>query len=123
MVACINFLLKDFLGTFYPTLPCFCKHEKNRFVYGAMAQWLGHWIPNPGFLASRFTQTFILLRLIRLIPGIPGNLVVKNKLSPQSSLAALRQLNPLQRGHKFFLKVLVIVELFISLAPFYSIFE
>ena len=37
-----------------------------------------HWV------APRLTQPFILLRLIKWVPGTSGNLVVKSKLSPRS---------------------------------------
>ena len=37
-----------------------------------------HW------LAPRSTQPFILVRSVKLLPEISGNLVVKSKLPPQS---------------------------------------
>ena len=47
-----------------------------------MAQWLRHWIHNPGVfrLKPRSTQPFILLRSIKWVPGISENLVIKSKL-------------------------------------------
>ena len=33
VVAFITFLIKAFLGTFSPMLPCFCKHKRFRFGY------------------------------------------------------------------------------------------
>ena len=55
---------------------------------------------------SRSTQPFILLRLLKWVPGISGNLVVKSKLSPRSGSISLRQLKPIhnQGARKFFLK-------------------
>ena len=41
------------------------------------------------------TQPFILLRSIKQVPGTPGDLMVKNKLSPGSGCAALRRKNVL----------------------------
>ena len=45
-------------------------------------------------MTPRSTQPSTLLQLIKWVPGISGNLVVKNKLPPHSGPAALRQLNP-----------------------------
>ena len=47
-----------------------------------------HWV------APRLTQPFIFLRLIKLVPGISGNLVVKSKLPPRSGLS-LEAVEPL----------------------------
>ena len=41
--------------------------------------------------------TFILLRLVKWVPGTPGDWVVKSKLSPCSGTVGLRQLNPIQK--------------------------
>ena len=46
-------------------------------------------------VAPRSIQPFILLRSIKWVPGIFGNLVVKSKLPTQSGPVALRQLNPI----------------------------
>ena len=68
---------------------------------------LKHWIPNPGVPCSRplggskLTQLFILPRLIKWVPGISGNLVVKGKLPPPngSSLEAVEP-HPQKRALK-----------------------
>ena len=49
-------------------------------IYGEMAWWLMRWISNQ----PMSTQSFIFLRLIKLVPGIFGNLMVKSKLPTQS---------------------------------------
>ena len=61
-----------------------------------MAYWLGRWIPNPGVPSSKpmggskvepaFHPSEVDL------PGLPGDLVAKSKLSPRSGSVALRQL-------------------------------
>ena len=67
-------------------------------IYGEMAKWLMHWIPNQGIQkplgGSRSTQSFIFLRLIKLVPGISGNLVIKSKLLPRSD-PSLEAVEPL----------------------------
>ena len=45
-------------------------------IHGSHVQ--EHWV------APRLTQPFILPRLIKLVLGISGNLVVKSKLPPRS---------------------------------------
>ena len=51
--------------------------------------------------APMSTRPFILLRSIKRVPGISGNLVVKHKLPPQSGSShhalALRQLNHIHK--------------------------
>ena len=55
-----------------------------------MAYWLRCWIPNPGvrvqnhWTAPRLTQPFILLRLVKWVPAISGDLVITSKLPPRS---------------------------------------
>ena len=78
-------------------------------TYGAMALWLGRWIPNPGVPGSKpsggskFNSPFIIPRSIKWVPGTPGDLVVKSKLSPHSGSVALRQLNTIhKKGPKAF---------------------
>ena len=66
-----------------------------------MASWLKHWISNPiriqesgvqnHWLVPRSTQPFIHPWLIKWIPGISRNLVVK------SSSVALRQFIPIHK--------------------------
>ena len=56
-----------------------------------------HWV------APRLTQSFILLRLIKSIPEISGNLLVKKCLLEVALV--LRQLNPIRKkDHNVFLK-------------------
>ena len=43
------------------------------------------------------TQPFILPTSINSVPGAPGNLVAKIKLSPGNDFVAMRQLNPIHR--------------------------
>ena len=50
-----------------------------------------HWV------IQSLTQSFILLRSVKWVPGIPGNLLVKSKLHPCSGPVALRQLNPIHK--------------------------
>ena len=47
-----------------------------------------HWV------TRRSTQPFIILKSIKLVPGISGNLVVKSKLPPRSS-PSLEAVEPL----------------------------
>ena len=49
------------------------------------------------FVAPWDTQPFILSRLIKRVPGIFGDLVVKYTLSPVSYFVALRQTNPIHK--------------------------
>ena len=82
----------------------------------SIAYWLRRWILNPGshvqnhWVAPRLTQSFILLRSIKWVPGISGNLVVKSKLPPRSgsSFEAVEP-HPSKRAIKFF-KVLFLLE-------------
>ena len=68
--------------------------------HGAMAWWLKRWTPDPGvhvqnhWVTPRSTQPFIILKSIKLVPGISGNLVVKSKLPPRSS-PSLEAVEPL----------------------------
>ena len=56
-------------------------------------------------VAPRLTQLFILLGVIRWVPGTPGNLVIESKLSLRSSSEALKGLKTIQSGAiKLFLK-------------------
>ena len=65
-------------------------HCINARVLGAMAKWLRCWIPNPVVPSpkplggSKVDSAFILLKSIKWVPEISGDLVVKNKLPPQS---------------------------------------
>ena len=75
----------------------------NHILHKAMLKFLGdrfsiqeshvqnHWV------APRSTQPFILLRLIKWVPGNSGEVVVKNKLPHQSGSLALKQLNPIHK--------------------------
>ena len=62
----------------------------------------GAWFLNQGsyvrnhWVTSRSTQSFILLRLIKWVPGTSGNLVVQSKLPLEVALA-LSQLNPIRK--------------------------
>ena len=60
--------------------------------------------------APKLTQPFILLRLIKLLPGTLGDQVIKSKASPHSGSVALKQLNPTLKKWlivlKFFVKLL-----------------
>ena len=47
--------------------------------------------------SSQLFQPFIQLKLIKWVPGTPGNWVAKSKLSPHSGYVALRQLNPIHK--------------------------
>ena len=50
---------------------------------------------------SRLFQPFVPLKLIKRIPGTPGDWMVKGKLSPRSGFVVLRQLTPsIKRSHK-----------------------
>ena len=69
--------------------------------------WSRHWIPNPEVPClkplggSKLTQSFILLRSIKWVPGISGNLKVKTAFSkwfqPWGSW-----IPSIKRGHKVF---------------------
>ena len=62
-----------------------------------------HWVPNLEFLDSRTTQPFNLPWLIKWVIGIPGDSVVRSKLSPHSGSPALRYLNSIIKwDHKVF---------------------
>ena len=50
-----------------------------------------HW------MAPRLTQLFILSRLMKLVPGTTGDLVLKSELSLRRGSLALRQLNPIHK--------------------------
>ena len=69
----------------------------------AMAYWLKCWIPNKGILVSeplsgsKFYSAFILLRLMKWVPGTPGDLNEKSEQSPCSGSVSLRQLNPIHK--------------------------
>ena len=76
-------------------------------------QWLGGKdtelpIQEPRFqnysVAPSSTEPFILPRKIIWVPGTPGDLMLKRKLSPRSDYAAVRQLSPIHkiRFIKFF---------------------
>ena len=66
-----------------------------------MAWWLGHLISNPEVLilkplgGSNVDSAFYPFEF--LVPGIPGDFVVKSILSPRSGSIALRQLNPFHK--------------------------
>ena len=66
-----------------------------------MAWWLGHLISNPEVLSlkpldgSNVDSAFYSFEF--LVPGIPGDFVVKSILSPRSGSIALRQLNPIHK--------------------------
>ena len=75
---CLGFFMKQWpsgQGTLFP-------------IQGSFVQ--NHWV------ALRLTQSFILQRLIKWVPGISGNLVVKSKLLLEVTLT-LRQLNPIHK--------------------------
>ena len=56
-------------------------------------------------VAPRLTQPFILLGVIRWVPGTLVNLVIERKLSTRSGSEALRELKTIQSGAiKIFLK-------------------
>ena len=76
------FYISSYIGRCHWAIP-----EKNK--QGGLEQWPSGW--GTGFPiqashvrnhweAPRLTQPFILLRSIKLVPGISGNLVVKSKL-------------------------------------------
>ena len=66
------------------------------------------WIPNSPVLSpkplvySKLDSTFRRSEVIKWVTGTSGNLVVKSKLSPLSSSAALRLLNSIKKCHKGF---------------------
>ena len=66
-----------------------------------MAWWLGHLISNPEVLilkplsGSNVDSAFYPFEF--LVPGIPGDFVVKSILSSRSGSIALRQLNPFHK--------------------------
>ena len=79
--------------------------------HGAMIWWLEHRTPiqeiqvQKNHVAPSLTQPFILLGVIRWVPGTPGNLVIESKLSTRSGSEALRALKTIQSGAiKFFWK-------------------
>ena len=50
---------------------------------------------------STLFQLVILLKLIKWVPGTPGDWVVKRELSSQSVSVALRQLNPIHKKEPY----------------------
>ena len=46
------------------------------------------------WVVSRSTQRFILPSSIKLVPGTPGDFVVKSKLSPRSGSVNLENVEP-----------------------------
>ena len=66
-----------------------------------MAWWLGHLISNPEVLSlkplggSNVDSAFYPFEF--LVPGIPGDFVVKSILSSRSGSMALRQFNPIHK--------------------------
>ena len=72
-----------------------------------MSYWLSHWIPNPGVPSSKplgHSKVDLAFHPSKWIPGPPGDLLVKTKLSPHSGFIALRQLNLI---HEKSLKIFV----------------
>ena len=84
---------------FFQNYVNFCKKSESYrksnhvFVFFLMEQWpigQGAGFPIQGFhvqnhwVAPRLTQPFILLRSVKWVPEISGNLVVKSKLPPRS---------------------------------------
>ena len=66
-------------------------------IHVTMAQWAGRQIPNPTFNTTGWLQRQLSLSSFRgqsLVPGTPGNLVLKSKMSHRGGCVALRQLNP-----------------------------
>ena len=61
-----------------------------------------HWV------APRLTQPFILLRRIKWVPGISGNIVVKSKLAPWSGSTRheVTEPHPWKRVINFFIVIL-----------------
>ena len=77
--------------------------------HGAMTYWLGHRTPiqeiqvEKNHVAQLLTQPFILLGVIRWVPGTLGSLMIESKLSTRGSSEALRELKTIQSGAiKFF---------------------
>ena len=65
-------------------------------------------------LAPRSTQFFILPRSIKSVPGSPGDLMVKSRLS-RSCSAALRQLRPIHKEEPWsFVKYVMLHPYFLS---------
>ena len=57
-------------------------------------------------MAPRSTQPFFLLRTIKWVPGIPWDIVVKNKLCPSSGSQLQGSWTPsIKRGHKVLFSV------------------
>ena len=84
-------------STYWPFSLCKIKKNSDSRSYGrssgAMEQWPSGWgtgFPIQGYRVQNYrvalwsTQAFILLRFIKGVPGISGNLVVKSKLPPRS---------------------------------------
>ena len=71
--------------------------------YGAMAQWLGPWIPIRGILSSKplggskFDSAFNPSKVEQMSTRTSWNLVLKKKLSPCNSPVALKQLNTIHK--------------------------
>ena len=69
-----------------------------------MAWWLGHLISNPEVLnlkplgGSNVDSAFYPFEF--LVPGIPGDFVVKSILSPRSGSMALSSIPSIKKGHK-----------------------
>ena len=65
------------LGFFMNLWPSGTVFPSNGTVFPIQRSFVqNHWV------ALRLTQSFILQRLIKWVPGISGNLVVKSKLPP-----------------------------------------
>ena len=74
-------------------------------------------------VARRSTQSFILPRSIKWVPGVSGNLVVKSKLPPRSgfSLEEVEHYS-IKRGHKaFFIQFSSWLSSFTRRVPSFSI--
>ena len=80
----------------------FCKTLHIKSLRGFLNMF---WVLNmSGLWTPRLMQPFILPRLIKWVPGISGNLVVKSKLPPHSSSVVLKQLNPMHFKGQWSLK-------------------
>ena len=75
-------------------------HNNNRLGTGLpiqVCQVLNHWVD------ARWTQSFILLKLICGVPEISGNLLVRSKLPSHIGSAALKvEPDPQKRAQSFF---------------------
>ena len=69
-------------------------------LYQAVAQWLSHWIPNPGVPGlkplggCKVDSAFHPSKVDEMSTRNSWGLMVKSKLSPHSGSVALRQMNP-----------------------------